>query len=207
MRIRVLIVDDHPIVRHGLNTFLGLDPEIQVVGEAADGEQAIRLVGALRPDVVVMDLLMPGMGGIEATGLIHSQYPEVKVLVLTSANQDALVLQAMAAGAAGYLPKDTEIHELRPAIHTVGSGQTYVSPTLAGRVISQLGGVAKGSSLTEREAEILELLAKGATNKEIAASLQIGVPTVKTHVSTILSKLGVTSRTQAALQANLIAVR
>lgn len=207
MHIRVLIVDDHPIVRHGLNTFLGLDPEIEVVGEATDGEQAIRLVEALRPDVVVMDLLMPGMDGIQATAMIHNQHPETRVIVLTSANQDALVLQAMAAGAAGYLPKDTEIHELRPAIHSIGSGQTYISPTLAGRVISQLGGVAKSSLLTGRETEILQLLAKGATNREIATALQISIPTVKTHVSTILSKLGVTSRTQAALQANLLAVR
>ena len=202
MTIRVLIVDDHPIVRHGLRKYLSIDPEIEVIGEAADGEQAVRLAEKLRPNVVLMDVLMPVMDGIRATSLIRRRYPEIRILVLTSANQDRFMVDAMAAGASAYLRKDAEVQELRLAINLVSSGQTYISQKLASQLIVQLGGSAMSSPLSEREEQVLQLLAKGYSNKEIAASLQIGMATVKTHVSTILAKLGVSSRTQAALHVN-----
>jgi len=196
-----LIVDDHPVVRQGLHTFLSLDADIEVVGEAANGEQAVTRAGELRPDLILMDVLMPGMDGISAMRLILKQYPEIHVLVLTSADQDRIVLEAMEAGAVGYLLKDTDVHDLRRAIRSTSSGERYISPRLAGRLINELNCPDKGTSLTGREEEILQLLAKGYSNKEIATALQIGLPTVKTHVSTILGKLQVSSRTQAALLA------
>lgn len=200
MPIRVLIVDDHPIVRHGLRMYLDVDPEIEIVGEAADGAQAVRVAEQLRPDVILMDLLMPGMDGIAATNLIRRRVPEARILVLTSASQDLLVVDAMAAGASGFLPKDAEVQEMRLAVKSTHSGQTYISQKLASQMVGQLAEAARTTPLTDREEEILQLLAKGYSNKEIAASLQIGIPTVKTHVSTVLGKLGVASRTQAALQ-------
>ena len=200
--VRVLIVDDHPVVRQGLHTFLSLDADIEVVGEAANGEQAVTRAGELRPDLVLMDVLMPGMDGISAMRLILKHNPEIHVLVLTSADQDRMVLEAMEAGAVGYLLKDADVHDLRRAIRSTSSGERYISPRLAGRLINELNCPDKGTSLTAREEEILQLLAKGYSNKEIATALQIGLPTVKTHVSTILGKLQVSSRTQAALLAN-----
>jgi two-component system, NarL family, response regulator LiaR len=200
--VRVLIVDDHPVVRQGLYTFLSLDADIEVVGEAANGEQAVTRAGELRPDLVLMDVLMPGMDGISAIRLILKEYPEIHVLVLTSADQDRMVLEAMEAGALGYLLKDAEVHDLRRAIRSTSSGERYISPRLAGRLINELNCRGKGTSLTGREEEILQLLAKGYSNKDIATALQIGLATVKTHVSTILGKLQVSSRTQAALLAN-----
>jgi len=200
--VRVLIVDDHPVVRQGLHTFLSLDADIEVVGEAATGEQAVTRAGELRPDLVLMDVLMPGMDGISAMRLILKHNPEIHVLVLTSADQDRMVLEAMEAGAVGYLLKDADVHDLRRAIRSTSSGERYISPRLAGRLINELNCPDKGTSLTGREEEILQLLAKGYSNKEIATALQIGLPTVKTHVSTILGKLQVSSRTQAALLAN-----
>lgn len=181
---------------------MSLDADIEVVGEAATGEQAVTRAGELRPDLVLMDVLMPGMDGISAMRLILKHNPEIHVLVLTSADQDRMVLEAMEAGAVGYLLKDADVHDLRRAIRSTSSGERYISPRLAGRLINELNCPDKGTSLTGREEEILQLLAKGYSNKEIATALQIGLPTVKTHVSTILGKLQVSSRTQAALLAN-----
>ena len=201
MPINVLLVDDHSVVRQGLNMFLGLDPELDVVGEARDGEEAVRRARELQPDVVLMDLLMPGMDGIEATAAIRREMPDIEVIALTSVLEDEKVYSAIRAGAIGYLLKDTEADELCRAIKAAAAGQVQLSPAAAARLMRQVRAPEAPDELTPRELEVLRLLAEGLANKEIARELIIGEKTVKTHVSSILSKLGVLSRTQAALQA------
>jgi NarL family two-component system response regulator LiaR len=201
MAIRVLIVDDHSVVRQGLKMFLGLDPDLQVVGEAANGAEALRLARELGPDVVLMDLLMPVMDGITAIGHIRREYPDIEVIALTSVLEDASVVSAVKAGAIGYLLKNTESDALRRAIKAAADGQVQLSPEAAARLMREMRQPENPDALTERENEVLALIAKGRANKEIARDLQIGEKTVKTHVSNILSKLGVQSRTQAALHA------
>jgi DNA-binding NarL/FixJ family response regulator len=203
MPIRILVVDDHSVVRQGLKMFLGLDPELEVVGEAEDGADAIRKCHALSPDVVLMDMLMPVMDGIAATAAIRREMPDTEVIALTSVLEDEAVIGAVKAGAIGYLLKDTQADELRRAIKAAAEGQVQLSPAAAARLMREVRTpeAPTTDALTERENEVLKLLAQGKANKEIARELVIGEKTVKTHVSNILSKLGVQSRTQAALYA------
>jgi len=200
--IRLLIADDHSIVRQGLSMFLGVDPEIEIIAEARDGAEAYNLALQLRPDVVLMDLLMPVMDGISATAAIRRELPETEVLALTSVLEDGSVIEAVRAGAIGYLLKDTEANELRQAIKSAAAGQVQLSPQVAARLLQEVRTPDQDHpKFTERELDVLRLLAEGKSNKEIAQSLNIGEQTVKTHVSHILDKLGVPSRTLAALYA------
>ena len=201
MSIRILIADDHSVVRQGLKMFLGLDPELEVIGEAADGEEAVRKAQELRPDVVLMDLLMPKMDGVTATATIRRAQPDTEVIALTSVLEDATVVAAVRAGAIGYLLKDTQADELNGAIHAAAAGQVRLAPQAAARLMNEVRAPENPDMLTEREIEVLRLLAQGQANKEIARSLHIAEKTVKTHVSNILAKLGLQSRTQAALYA------
>jgi NarL family two-component system response regulator LiaR len=201
MPVRVLIADDHGVVRQGLRMFLGLDTELEIVGEASTGVQALNLAHDLRPDVVLMDLLMPEMDGIEATGRIRQELPDVEVIALTSVLEDSSVVGAIRAGAIGYLLKNTEADELVRAIKAAADGQVQLSPQAAARLMREVRAPDSPEELTEREIDVLRLLALGLSNKEIARDLSIGEKTVKTHVSSILGKLNVSSRTQAALYA------
>ncbi len=181
--------------------FLTLDADLDVVGEAADGAQALRMVRELRPDIVLMDLLMPVMDGIATTQAIRQEFPDTEVIALTSVLEDALVVQAIKAGAIGYLLKTTEADELRRAIRAAAAGQVQLSPEAAARLMREVRAPDSPEALTARETDVLRLLAEGKANKEIAHALDIGEKTVKTHVSNILAKLSVQSRTQAALYA------
>jgi DNA-binding NarL/FixJ family response regulator len=204
MPIRVLIADDHDVVRQGLRTYLELDPELEVVGEAADGREAVHLAHRLRPNVVLMDLLMPELDGVAATKIIRSELPETEVVALTSVLEDASVVGAVRAGAIGYLLKDTKAQELRQAIKSAAAGQVQLAPQAAARLMREVSAPERPETLSEREVDVLRLLARGLANKEIAGELSIAEKTVKTHVSSILGKLGVQSRTQAALYAGRI---
>ena len=199
--IRLLIADDHSVVRQGLRMFLALDPDLQIVGEASTGEEAIQLARELHPQVVLMDLLMPGIGGVAATGTIRSEMPDVEVIALTSVLEDAAVTGAIRAGAIGYLLKNTEADELRQAVKSAAAGQVHLSPEAAARLVREVQIPGSPEVLTERETAVLRLLAKGQANKQVARELGIGEQTVKTHVSNILGKLQLQSRTQAALYA------
>lgn len=201
MSIRILLVDDHTVVRQGLRMFLSLDTELEVIGEAADGVEAIEQAHRLRPDVVLMDLLMPRMDGIAATAVIRRELPDTEVIALTSVLEDEKVIGAIKAGAIGYLLKDTQADELCRAIKAAAAGQVQLSPQAAARLMREVRAPESPEPLTERETEVLRLLAQGLSNKEIAQALTIGEKTVKTHVSNILAKLNVPSRTQAALYA------
>jgi DNA-binding NarL/FixJ family response regulator len=201
MPIRILLVDDHSVVRKGLRMFLSLDPELEVVGEARDGAEAVRMAHELQPDVVLMDLLMPVMDGIQATAMIRRELPDTEVLALTSVLDDSSVVGAVRAGAIGYILKDTEADELRRAIKAAAAGQVQLAPQAAERLLREVRTPESPEALTERETDVLRLVAKGRANKEIAHELNIGEKTVKSHVSSILAKLNVPSRTQAALYA------
>ena len=204
MSIRVMIADDHSVVRQGLRMLLSLDPDLEVAGEASDGAEAIQIARLLRPDVVLMDILMPVMDGIAATTAIRQELPDTEVLALTSALDDDIVVGAVRAGAIGYLLKNTDAEDVIKAIKAAASGQVQLSPEAAGLLMREIHPVQTppgAEPLTDRETDVLRLLARGLANKEIARELQIGEKTVKTHVSNILAKLGVQSRTQAALQA------
>jgi DNA-binding NarL/FixJ family response regulator len=202
--IRILIADDHAVVRQGLRMFLLDDPEFDVVGEAQNGSEALSLAQQLKPDVVLMDLLMPVMDGITAIGHIRKELPDTEVIALTSVLEDASVVGAVRAGAIGYLLKDTQADELIRAIKAAANGQVQLSPQAAARLVREVRAPESPETLTERETDVLRLLAQGRANKEIASALYIGENTVKTHVSSILVKLGVQSRTQAALYARQI---
>ena len=203
MPIRILIADDHSVVRQGLRMFLGLDGEFEVIGEAANGAEAVQLALELSPDVVLMDLLMPVMDGITAIGQIRRAQPDVEVIALTSVLEGASVASAVRAGAIGYLLKDTDSASLCAAIKAAADGQVQLSPEAAARLMREMRTPEKPpvDPLTDREVEVLRLIARGRANKEIARDLSIGEKTVKTHVSNILGKLGFQSRTQAALYA------
>jgi NarL family two-component system response regulator LiaR len=210
LAVRILITDDHGVVRQGLKMFLSLDPELEVVGEAANGEEALKIARELLPDVVLMDLVMPVMDGISATGAIRSELPDVEVIALTSVLEDASVTGAVKAGAIGYLMKDTEAEELGRAIKAAAEGRVYLAPEAAARLMREVRTPESPETLTERETEVLQLLARGKANKQIATSLYVTEKTVKAHVSSILAKLGVQSRTQAALyavRAGLVSMR
>ena len=201
MTIRLLLVDDHDVVRQGLRMFLDLDPEMEIVGEAGDGAQAVELTRRLKPDVVLMDMLMPVMDGVAATAAIRGEFPDTEVLALTSVLEDEKVVGAVRAGAIGYLLKDTQADELLRAIHGAAAGQAQLSREAAERLMREVRAPESPEALTEREIEVLRLLARGRSNKEIARSLGVHISTVKGHVSNILTKLDVGSRTQAALHA------
>lgn len=203
-RIRVLLVDDHPIVREGLRTLLSDAPGVAVVGEAADGASAVALAMDLHPDVVLMDLVMPTMDGIEATRRIAQVSAGSRVLVLTSFSEDQRVRDAIQAGAAGYLMKDVLKDDLLRAIHSTAQGQPVLHPEAQRLLMRQLAAPPEPPllyTLTERERDVLRLIAQGHSNKEIAATLHLTEGTVKGYVSIILGKLGVADRTQAALYA------
>ncbi|HEY8602433.1 MAG TPA: response regulator transcription factor [Thermomicrobiales bacterium] len=201
MTIRILLVDDHSVVRQGLRMFLGLDPDLEVIGEASDGAEGLRLAHELRPDVVLMDLLMPVMDGVTAIGHLRRELPDTEVLALTSVLEDDKVVGAVRAGAIGYLLKDTRAEELVRAIKGAAAGQAQLSRAAAERLMREVRAPESPEALTERETDVLRLLATGQSNKEIARNLSINESTVKSHVSNILNKLGVQGRTQAALHA------
>ena len=206
MTIRVLVVDDHSVVRQGLRMFLGLDAELDVVGEASNGQEALERARQLRPDVVLMDLIMPVMDGITAIAALRREMPDTEVIALTSVLEDEKVIGAVRAGAMGYLLKDTHAEDLCRAIKAAAAGQVQLSPQAAARLLREVKAPDNPETLTDREADVLRLLAKGRSNKEIAQALIIGEKTVKTHVSNILAKLNVPSRTQAALFAVRIGI-
>jgi DNA-binding NarL/FixJ family response regulator len=201
MTIRVLIADDHSVVRQGLQMFLGLDEELEVVGEAVNGVEALDLARQLLPDVVLMDLLMPEMDGIAATRAIRAELPEVEVIALTSVLEDKAIFDAIREGAIGYLLKDTESEKLRQAIRAAAAGQVQLSPEVAARLMREVSAPHSPETLTERETEVLRAVARGLSNQEIAKNLVISEATVKSHMNSILGKLNLPSRTRAALYA------
>jgi DNA-binding NarL/FixJ family response regulator len=203
--IRVLVVDDHAVVREGLRTFLELQDGIEVVGEAADGEQAVAQATELEPDVILMDLVMPRLDGIEAMRALRERCSPSRVIVLTSFLDDERLMPALQAGAAGYLLKDVEPAELARAVRSACADEALIDPTVAARLLQTLSSERRGAGsdgiehLTRREREVLELIALGHSNKRIALELGVAEKTVKTHVGHLLAKLGVADRTQAAL--------
>lgn len=207
--VRVVICDDQTVVREGLAAILGTDPEIDVVGLAEDGKQALDLVAQTKPDLVLMDLKMPVLNGVQATHRLRREHPDVHVLVLTTYADDQWVLDAIRAGASGYQLKDTRREQLIAAIKGTVQGKSFLDPAVAGKVMQQAAAVQPHEAaaeptaepLTEREADVLALLAKGHSNLEIARRLHLAPGTVRNYVSAILQKLGVSDRTQAAVEA------
>ena len=199
--VTVLVADDHPVVRQGLRTFLDLQEGVSVVGEAATGAEAVAMVEELLPDVVLMDLVMPDLDGIEAARRIRDLSPTTKVIVLTSYAEDEKIFPAIKAGAAGYLLKDVEPDEIAEGIRRVQRGEALLHPKIAARVMREVTKEAEGEVLTARELEVLSGLSRGLSNKAIAEELVVSEKTVKTHVSNILAKLHLADRTQAALYA------
>ncbi|MFC1902980.1 response regulator [Chloroflexota bacterium] len=205
VKIRVLIADDHPVVREGLSTMLSREQDIQVVGEAENGTEAIKKAGELQPDIILMDLRMPEVDGVEAMRLIKVKNPDMKFIVLTTYDNDEYIFKGIEAGARAYLLKDAPREELFKAIRTVYKGESLIQPAVASKVLdrfAELSHQAKApGELSERELEVLKLMAKGAANKEISASLYISESTVKTHIQSIFLKLGACDRTEAVTQA------
>jgi DNA-binding NarL/FixJ family response regulator len=199
--IRVLIADDHAVVRQGLRAFLDLQDDLVVVGEAADGEEALAAAAELAPDVVLIDLVMPRLDGIEAIRRLREIAPDSRAIVLSSFVDDEKLFPAVRAGAAGYLLKDVQPQELVAAIRTVHGGGALLHPTVAARLMEELAAAGPADTLTARERDVLALIGRGLPNKLIARELGIAEKTVKAHVSAVLAKLGVTDRTQAALYA------
>ncbi|MFE7751571.1 response regulator [Streptomyces sp. NPDC057428] len=202
--IKVLLVDDHQVVRRGLRTFLEIQDDIEVVGEASDGAEGVARIEQLRPDVVLMDIKMPGTDGIDALRRLRELDNPAKVLIVTSFTEQRTVVPALRAGASGYVYKDVDPDALAGAIRSVHAGHILLQPEVAGALLAQEdggGGTGRGSTLTEREREVLGLIADGRSNREIARVLVLSEKTVKTHVSNILMKLDVSDRTQAALWA------
>jgi NarL family two-component system response regulator LiaR len=204
--ITVLIVDDHEVVRQGVRAFLEARPEFEVVGEASSGEEALRLTEQSIPDVVLMDLIMPGIDGVEATRQLKDISPRSQIVVLTSYYEDEYVFPALEAGATSYLLKDVDLEELAEAIRKTARGEVSLHPRIAARIIQELqrarsGAVNPFTELTQRELQVLKLVANGLTNSEIAAQLVISEHTARGHVSNILSKLHLADRTQAAVYA------
>jgi DNA-binding NarL/FixJ family response regulator len=193
-RIRILVVDDHHVVRQGLVALLNIMPEIQVIGQAADGAEAIRLYRELQPDVTLMDLQLPGLSGVEAIRRVRQEDPSARFIVLTTFDGDEDIYRALEAGARAYLLKGMTVEELTSTIRIVHAGKTRISPGIAEKLAERMGG----QTLTAREHDVLERIAAGRSNKEIASDLQISEATVKTHINSLLGKLGVGDRTHAA---------
>jgi DNA-binding NarL/FixJ family response regulator len=198
MAIRVVLADDHSVVRKGVREFLEEEPDIEVIGEASDGQQAVALATALKPDVIVMDIKMPLLSGVDATRRIRSVAPAVRVLALTAFDDDPYIFGLLEAGASGYVLKTAESSELVRAIRAVAAGQSALDPAIAPRLIARVAQPApSGESLTDRELEVLRLAARGLTNKQIGHDLDISDRTVQNHLANIYAKLGVASRTEA----------
>ncbi|HSK26332.1 MAG TPA: response regulator transcription factor [Jiangellales bacterium] len=193
--VRILLADDHPVVRAGLAGMLGAEPDLEVVGEAGDGQEALAMSRALRPDLVLMDLRMPRLDGAGATARIVAELPRTRVLVLTTYDTDGDILRAVEAGATGYLLKDTPREQLAAAVRAAARGETVLAPPVAGRLMTSVRG--SGERLTARETEVLALVAHGLSNPAIAAELHIAEATVKTHLLNVFAKLGVDDRTRA----------
>jgi NarL family two-component system response regulator LiaR len=208
--IRVLIVDDHEVVREGLRNFLELQDEIEIAGEAGDGEEGVVLAAELRPDVVLMDLVMPKLDGVSAMRALRERAPGTRVIVLTSFLDDEHLLPAMRAGAAGYLLKNVQPQELARAIRAADAGEALIDPAVAARLVEALAEGEQDDGyerLTPREGEVLNLIGRGFSNKRIALELGVAEKTAKTHVSNLLGKLGLADRTQAALYASRVGRR
>jgi DNA-binding NarL/FixJ family response regulator len=208
--IRVLLVDDQALFREGLRTLLSVQPDIAIVGEAGNGEEALRLAGTLRPDVVLMDLRMPVLDGVAATRQLHATRLECRVIILTTFDDDDYVFDGLRAGAVGYLLKDVSSEKLVEAIRAAARGESFLQPSVAAKVVAEFTRLSDLSPrradiliepLSERELQVLRLLANGLSNREIAESVVIAEGTVKNHITSILNKLGVRDRTQAALKA------
>jgi DNA-binding NarL/FixJ family response regulator len=197
--IRLLLVDDHPVVRRGLRGYLELEPDFTVVGEAGEGEEALRAIGETQPDVVLLDLKMPGLDGQGVLDRLQKEGP--RILVLTSATDAERVPAAIAAGAAGFVYKDIDPDALASAIRTVHAGQVLLAPVAMRGLMSGGGNAPSAPSLTPRESQVLGLIAKGQTNRQIARALGVSEKTVKTHVTNLLRRIGAADRTQAALWA------
>ena len=207
-KIRILIADDHAVVREGTRQFLEREEDLEVVGEAADGEEAVRLVGSLSPDVAIMDISMPNIDGIEATRQIKAKYPKVAVLILSAYDDDQFVFSLLEAGAAGYLLKSVRGNELVNAIREVSAGESVLHPTIARKVLNRFTHITSETQkqktqniLTEREIEVLQLAAQGSSNQQIADSLYLSLRTVQSHLNHIFNKLQVSSRTEAVVRA------
>jgi DNA-binding NarL/FixJ family response regulator len=213
--IKLVIADDQALFREGLRTLLSIHPDIDVVGEAAIGDEAVALVEELRPNVVLMDLRMPGLDGIQATAHIRERWPEIPVLVLTTFDDDSNLFGALKAGAAGYLLKDVSSETLLSAIQAAARGESFLQSTVTGRVVAAFARLMESGGpkaealvlpLSPREREIMSLLGSGASNKEIADRLNLAEGTVKNHVTNILTKLDVRDRTQAAIRARQLGI-
>jgi DNA-binding NarL/FixJ family response regulator len=208
--IRILLVDDQRLMREGLRILLELEPGLKVVGEAGDGQAALEAYADLQPEVVLMDVRMPGMDGVEATWRLRESWPQARVVILTTFDDDEYVFEGLRAGARGYLLKDVSGHDLAEAVRTVAAGGALIEPSIARKVVAEFARVAPPARrpdagllepLSDREREILQLLAQGLSNSEIAARLSLAHGTVKNYVTNILQKLGARDRTQAALRA------
>jgi len=209
-RIKILLVDDQPLFREGLRTLLSVHPDFEVVGEAGNGGEAIKLARSLLPMVVLMDLQMPVLDGVAATRRLHEEQPDCRVIVLTTFDDDEMVFDGLRAGAVGYLLKDAPSEKLAEAIRVAARGETFLQPSVAAKVVAEFARLSRktiatanpvSESLSEREIEILRLIANGASNREIASTLFLAEGTVKNHVTNILGKLEARDRTQAALKA------
>ncbi len=206
-KIRIMIVDDHAVVRSGLGAFLSVHPDLEMVGEAENGEQAVLRAGLLQPDVILMDLMMPGMDGVAATAVIKKQHPAIQIIALTSFQEDELVQNVLRSGAVGYLMKNVSARELAAAIRAAKEGKVTLSPEAAQALVQASQQAQEPDLLTEREQEVLKLMVDGLNNAEIAERLVVSLSTVKYHISNILSKLGVDNRVSAvtlALQKKLV---
>lgn len=199
-KTRVLLIDDHPVVREGLSGMLAGQPDFEVVGQGSDGSQAVSMNAELRPDVILMDLRMPGMDGVSAIQEIKARMPETNILVLTTYDSDADIVRAVEAGATGYLLKDTPREELFRAVRSAARGESVLAPAVAARLMTRMRAPAE-ENLTAREIEVLELVSKGNSNKQVGRSLHISTATVKTHLIHIFDKLGVKDRTSAVTAA------
>lgn len=213
--ICILLVDDQKLIREGIRILLEMEPDLQVVGEAGDGEAALAAYAAHQPDVVLMDVRMPGVDGVEATWRLIERWPQARVIILTTFDDDEYVFEGLRAGALGYLLKDVSGHELAEAVRTVAGGGALVEPSVARKVLAEFARLAPPARppeqglpepLSEREQEVLRLLAQGLSNREIAQRLILAEGTVKNHVTSILSKMGVRDRTQAAVRARELGI-